>query len=154
VVKRRRRLLWQLYPTYLLITIISLGAATWFASRTLKQFHIQESASDLEARARLFETQISDHLSPLNRGAIDQICKEIAQQVTTRITVILPSGEVIGDSEKDPATMDNHVDRPEVRQALRGQVGVSRRYSRTLGQDMMYVGIPLKRFEPLFPWLP
>jgi two-component system phosphate regulon sensor histidine kinase PhoR len=145
VVKRRRRLLWQLYPTYLLITIISLGAATWFASRTLKQFHIQESASDLEARARLFETQISDHLSPLNRGAIDQICKEIAQQVTTRITVILPSGEVIGDSEKDPATMDNHVDRPEVRQALRGQVGVSRRYSRTLGQDMMYVGIPLKR---------
>ena len=145
MVKRRRRLLWQLYPTYLLITIISLGAATWFASRTLKQFHIQESASDLEARARLFETQISDHLSPLNRGAIDQICKEIAQQVTTRITVILPSGEVIGDSEKDPATMDNHVDRPEVRQALRGQVGVSRRYSRTLGQDMMYVGIPLKR---------
>jgi two-component system phosphate regulon sensor histidine kinase PhoR len=145
VVKRRRRLLWQLYPTYLLITIISLGAATWFASRTLKQFHIEESASDLEARARLFETQISDYLSPLNRSAIDQICKKIAQQVPTRITVILPSGKVIGDSEKDPATMDNHVDRPEVRQALRGQVGMSRRYSRTLGQDMMYVGIPLRR---------
>ncbi len=145
MVKRRRRLLWQLYPTYLLITIISLGAATWFASKTLKQFYIQESASDLEERARLFETQISDHLSPLNEGAIDQICKKMAQQVTTRITVILPSGKVIGDSEKDPATMDNHVDRPEVRQALRGQVGISRRYSRTLEQDMMYVGIPLKR---------
>ena len=145
MVKRRRRLLWQLYPTYLLIIIISLGATTWFASRTLKQFHIQESASDLEARARLFETQISDHLSPLNRGTIDQICKNIGQQVTTRITVILPSGKVIGDSEKDPESMDNHVDRPEVRQALRGQVGMSRRYSRTLDQDMMYVGIPLKR---------
>lgn len=145
MVKRRRRLFRQLYPTYLLITIISLGAATWFASRTLRQFHIEESALDLEARARLFETQISDHLSPLNRGAIDRICKRIAQQVSTRITVILPSGKVIGDSEKDPATMDNHVDRPEVRQALRGQVGMSRRYSRTLGQDMMYVGIPLKR---------
>lgn len=143
--KRRKRLLWQLYPTYLLVTIISLGAATWFASRTLKQFHINESASDLEARARLFETQISDHLSPLKRDEIDQICKRTAQQVTTRITIILPSGEVIGDSEKDPAAMDNHVDRPEIRQALRGQVGVSRRYSRTLGQDMMYVGIPLMK---------
>ena len=149
MVKRRRRLLWQLYPTYLLITIISLGAATWFASRTLKQFHIEESASGLEARARLFETQISDHLSPLNRDAIDQICKKIAQPVMTRITVILPSGKVIGDSEKDPATMDNHVDRPEVRQALRGQVGMSRRYSRTLGQDMMYVGIPLQRGDEI-----
>jgi two-component system phosphate regulon sensor histidine kinase PhoR len=144
-VKRGRRLLWQIYPTYLLIIIISLGATTWFASRTLQQFHIQESASDLEARARLFETQISDHLSPLNRGAIDEICKKIGQQVTTRITVILPSGKVIGDSEEDPETMDNHVDRVEVRQALRGQTGMSRRYSRTLDQDMMYVGIPLKR---------
>jgi two-component system phosphate regulon sensor histidine kinase PhoR len=144
VAKRRKRLLWQLYPTYLLITIISLGAATWFASRTLKQFYLEERAADLEARARLFETQILAHLSPLNTDAIGQLCRRTGEQAATRITVVLPSGRVIGDSEEDPATMDNHVDRPEIREALRGGVGISTRYSRTLGKDMMYVGIPLK----------
>jgi two-component system phosphate regulon sensor histidine kinase PhoR len=144
VAKRRKRLLWQLYPTYLLITILSLGAATWFASRTLKQFYLEERATDLEARARLFETQILAHLSPLNTDAIAQLCRRIGEQVTTRVTVILPLGEVICDSEKDPETMDSHVDRPEIREALRGRVGISTRYSRTLGKDMMYVGIPLK----------
>jgi two-component system phosphate regulon sensor histidine kinase PhoR len=144
VAKRRKRLLWQLYPTYLLITIISLGAATWFSSRTLKQFYREERAADFEAQARLFETQILAHFSPLNSAAVNQVCGMIGERATTRVTVVLPSGRVIGDSEEEPATMDNHVDRPEIREALRGGVGISTRYSRTLGKDMMYVGIPLK----------
>ena len=143
--KRRKRLLWQLYPTYLLITIISLGAATWFASRTLKQFYLEESASDLEARARLLETQIQEHLSPLNENAIKEMCEKIGSRATTRITVMLPSGKVIGDSSEDPAKMDNHANRPEMSQALAGQVGISSRYSRTVRKDMMYVGLPLKK---------
>ena len=142
---KKKRLLWQLYPTYIIIIVVSLLAATWFASRTLKQFYHEQSASDLEARALLFKSQVLEYLSPLDAQAIDRLCKKVGGQATTRITVIIPSGKVIGDSEKDPETMDNHVDRPEVIQALRGQVGMSRRYSRTLQRDMMYVGIPLKK---------
>ncbi|MGD9033852.1 MAG: ATP-binding protein [Desulfobacteraceae bacterium] len=142
---KKKRLLWQLYPTYIIIVVVSLLAATWFASRTLKQFYHEQSASDLEARALLFKSQILEHLSPLDAGAVDRLCKKVGGEATTRITVILPSGKVIGDSEKDPEKMDNHVDRPEVIQALSGKVGMSTRYSRTLEKEMMYVGIPLKR---------
>lgn len=142
---RKKRLLWQLYPTYIIIIVVSLLAATWFASRTLKQFYHEQSASDLEARALLLKSQILEYLSPLDAQAIDRLCKKAGGQATTRITVIMPSGRVIGDSERDPATMDNHVDRPEVIQALNGQTGVSTRYSRTLDKEMLYVGIPLKR---------
>jgi two-component system phosphate regulon sensor histidine kinase PhoR len=144
-VAKKKRLLWQLYPTYIVIIVVSLLAATWFASRTLKQFYQEQSASDLEARALLLKSQILEYLSPLDAQAIDRLCKKVGGQATTRITVILPSGKVIGDSEKDPEKMDNHVDRPEVIQALRGQVGMSTRYSRTLGKEMMYVGIPLRK---------
>jgi two-component system phosphate regulon sensor histidine kinase PhoR len=38
--------------------------------------------------------------------------------------------------------MDNHADRPEVQEALRGGVGVSTRFSFTLGHNMMYVAVP------------
>ena len=40
--------------------------------------------------------------------------------------------------------MDDHANRPEIRQALDGSIGMDRRYSRTLKQEMMYIAVPLK----------
>jgi len=142
---KKRRLLWHLYSTYLLIIIISLAATTWFASRTLKQFYLEQSAEDLQARVHLFEAQISNYLTPIDEKNVDRLCKTIGPQAKTRLTVVLPSGKVIGDSKNDPAAMDYHLDRPEIIEALKGHVGVSTRYSRTLEKDMMYVGVPVKK---------
>ncbi|MEA1990974.1 MAG: ATP-binding protein [Thermodesulfobacteriota bacterium] len=142
---KKRRLLWQLYPSYLLITIISLIAVTWYASVSLKHFFLEQTASDLKVRAHLFEKQVLEHIDPLDEKAIDLLCKKIGKSAATRITIILPSGKVVGDSEKDPARMDNHVDRPEFIEALNRPSGISTRYSRTLEKDMMYVGIPVKK---------
>ncbi|PXF58231.1 MAG: PAS domain-containing sensor histidine kinase [Deltaproteobacteria bacterium] len=142
---KKRRLLWQLYPSYLLITIISLIAVTWYTSESLKHFFLEQTASDLKVRARFFEKQVLEHLDPLDEKAVDLLCKKIGKSAATRITIILPSGRVVGDSEKDPAKMDNHVDRPEFIEALSGPSGTSTRYSRTLEKDMMYVGIPIKK---------
>jgi two-component system phosphate regulon sensor histidine kinase PhoR len=143
-VKRKRRLLWQLYPSYLLITIIALVAVTWYASRSLRQFFLERTVSDLKARAHLFENQIAEYLDPLDAKHIDLLCKDIGNRASTRITVILPSGKVIGDSHEDPSRMDTHVDRPEFLQALTNPSGASLRYSATLKRNMMYVGIPIK----------
>ena len=140
---KRKRLLWQLYPSYLLITLISLLAATWFGSKTMRQFIFEHNATDLKSLAHLFEQQVLNHFSPLNKAAIDRLCKEIGESSDFRVTVILPSGKVAGDSEEDPDKMDNHIDRPEVMQAMRGEESVSMRYSLTLRKNMMYVGIPL-----------
>jgi len=143
--RKKRRLLWQLYPSYLLITIISLIAVTWYASESLKHFFLEQTASDLKVRAGLFEKQVLEYLDPLDEKAIDLLCKKIGKSAAARITIILPSGKVVGDSEKDPAKMDNHVDRPEFIEALNGPSGTSTRYSRTLEKDMMYVGIPITK---------
>ncbi|MBW1717139.1 MAG: HAMP domain-containing protein [Deltaproteobacteria bacterium] len=141
---KKRRLLWQLYPSYLLITVISLAAVTWFASRSIKQSFLEQYASDLEARAHLLDRQVLRSLLSHDQKGIDQLCKKTGARAETRITVILPSGKVIGDSADDPEKMDNHIDRPEVIRALSGSVGISTRHSRTLQQDMMYVAVPLR----------
>ena len=140
---KKRRLLWQIYPSYLLITLISLAAATWFASRSIKQSFLENYASDLEARAHLLDTQVLRNLLSHDQKGIDLLCKKTGARAETRITIILPSGKVIGDSADDPEKMDNHIDRPEVLRALSGGVGISTRHSRTLQQDMMYVAVPL-----------
>jgi len=142
--KKKKRLLRHLFPSYLLITLISLVAVTWFASSSIRNFFLEQTASDLLARARLLENQMSQFLGPLENSVVDAICKEIGVSSATRITVILPSGVIIGDSNENPAIMDNHASRPEVIAARKGGVGKSIRFSMTLQKRMMYVAIPLK----------
>jgi two-component system phosphate regulon sensor histidine kinase PhoR len=142
--KKRRRLLWQLFPSYLLITLISLLAASWYASEAMRHFFLDQTAIDLKARAALLEKQITGLLSPLQKNAVDLICKEAGRLSATRITVILPDGTVIGDSRETPRLMDNHANRPEIIPALAGQTGKSLRFSKTLMQRMLYVAVPIK----------
>ena len=143
--KKKKRLLWQLYPSYLLITLISLLAVSLFASSAFKQFFLERTAAGLKSRAHLLEKQIEYFISPLDEMSVDSICKTVGEQSFTRITVILSSGKVVGDSEETPESMDNHANRFEIAEALRGNFGTSTRYSSTLRQDMMYVAIPLEK---------
>ena len=94
--KKRKRLIWRLFPSYLLITLISLLAVSWYASEAMRHFFLDQTATDLKARAALLEKQIKGYLAPLNADAIDSICKEAGRLSATRITVILPDGTVIG----------------------------------------------------------
>lgn len=140
--KNSIRFIWQLYPTYLLITLISLGAAVWYISGFSKDRFMANTAANLETQARIVASQITPLLNPPDHAAIDQICKQIGPKTDTRITVIHPDGSVIGDSDKNPAVMDSHADRPEIRAAVSGSRGVSVRHSASLNQTMMYVAQP------------
>jgi two-component system phosphate regulon sensor histidine kinase PhoR len=127
-----------------LITLISLLAASWYASEAMRHFFLDQTATDLKARAALLEKQITGLLLPLQKNAVDSICKEAGRLSATRITVILPDGTVIGDSRETPRLMDNHANRPEIITALAGQTGRSLRFSKTLMQRMLYVAVPVK----------
>jgi two-component system phosphate regulon sensor histidine kinase PhoR len=142
---KKKSLLWHLFFSYLLITLLSLVAVTWYSTASLKKFLLKQVEADLEERALLFMPMLLQHLSPLDERAIDGLCKTVGQAASTRVTVILPWGKVVGDSDNDPSRMDNHLDRPEVAAALEGSRGASTRYSPTLGKEMMYVGLPLKK---------
>ncbi len=141
----KKKLIWQLFPSFLLVTLLSLLAVSWYASSSLNHFFLDQTATDLKTRALLVEEQITSHLLPLDAESVDSICKEIGKQSATRITVILPSGKVIGDSRETPHLMDNHAGRPEIALALKGNPGQSIRYSNTLRQQMMYVAVPLRK---------
>ena len=142
---RRKRLLWQLYPYFFLISLLSILVASWFATRSLHRFYVEQTAADLEARAKLTQSELMPLLVSSDRPGIDQLCKHLGRDSNTRITVILPSGEVVGDSEEAPLRMDNHADRPEIRSALLGKTGSSIRYSKTLQRNTMYVAVPVSK---------
>lgn len=143
--KKTKRLFWQLYPTYLLIVVASVISVSLYAADALRRFYLDQVRIDLKARAHLFEKHIETYLSPLNAEAIDSICKTIGRRTETRITVILPDGEVVGDTDENPPYMENHGRRPEILQAMKQGLGSSIRYSRTFRLNMMYVAIPFQK---------
>jgi two-component system phosphate regulon sensor histidine kinase PhoR len=149
----RRRLLWQLVPSYMLVTIVSLVVVTGYASSSFKSFYLEQRVNDLKERAYLLQDQIIEHLDPLDENRIDALCKKLGPLSATRFTVILPSGKVIGDSSVNPRLMDNHLDRPEVMQALRDNFGISVRTSNTLQKEMMYVSLCIRNGPRIYGFL-
>jgi two-component system, OmpR family, phosphate regulon sensor histidine kinase PhoR len=141
-----RKLIWLLFFTYLLIMGIPAALITWYASDSYSKFYTQQVVEDLKARAYLIASQMEQHLAssaPANPASIDSLCKTLSKKVHTRFTIIAPNGKVLGDSEKNPDSMENHANRQEIVAALGGATGVSDRYSYTLEQELMYVAVPV-----------
>lgn len=61
----------------------------------------------------------------------------------TRVTLIADSGEVLYDSGKREEDLENHLDRPEIQEALKTGNGHDVRRSETLDQDMFYYAVKL-----------
>ena len=142
---RKRKLIWHIFPSFLIIILGSLIFSTWYATQHFKHFFIENSEKELTIQARLLQHKFTGILdtAPQSITDMDRLCKKIGETVHTRVTIILPSGEVVGDSFGRIETMENHRDRPEIQTALNGNKGVSVRYSATLDQNMMYIALPL-----------
>lgn len=140
---KRRRLIWQLYPAYLLLVLVALLAAGWFASHAMRTFYMSQIREDLSYYARFLTPQVVPLLDPLQAQALDRFSKQIVLDMPIRLTIVLPDGRVVADSETDPRGMENHGRRPEIRQALQGENGMAQRFSHTLGLSMMYLAHPL-----------
>jgi len=141
--RKRRKLLWQLYPSYLIIIVVSLTAMAMYASRTLRVEGYERVVESLKVQADIVEQLVAGRLSPERAAEIDALLKQLGRKISTRITVAMPSGQPVGDSQEDPARMDNHAVRFEVKEALAGKTGIATRYSVTLNANVVYVAVPV-----------
>jgi two-component system phosphate regulon sensor histidine kinase PhoR len=137
------RLLWYLFPSYLIISILSLIAASLFAYHLLSKSYMEVVRDDLKSNALILENQVKTYLLTHHYAALDSVCKTFGEKSDRRFTVILPGGQVIADSEINPSEMDDHSNRPEILNAMQGTIGTSVRYSKTLDTELMYVAIPV-----------
>jgi two-component system phosphate regulon sensor histidine kinase PhoR len=147
---KTRRLLWQLFPANLLITLGALLVMTWYASSTAKDLYLDQMRHGLESKAQLIGHQVAN-LALTSPEKLQDFCQQAGRQSTTRITVVAQNGSVLADSSKDPSKMSNHANRPELKTAFSGKTGYSTRYSNTLGRNMLYVAIPLSSYSKKFP---
>ena len=76
--------------------------------------------------------------------ALDALAKRIAADERVRVTFVATDGTVLGESDEDRRTMENHATRPEIVPALAGGQGRSVRHSATVDRDLLYVAVPVR----------
>lgn len=143
-----RRLLWHIFPPIILIVILSLAAISSFASRTMRDLHLENMTGVLAARGELVKYTLENRIrAGRSPASIDETVKRLGRLSDTRISVIEPDGTVTADSAKNPAVMTDHSDRPEIMRAMRGETATAIRYSDTLKKDLIYVAAPMRNSE-------
>lgn len=144
---KKKRLIWHIYPSYVLLSVLAMGAVLISTSHIARSFYYDHTEKQLTAASRLIVEQLAAQPDLLAEETVNTLCKTLAEKSGYRVTVILPDGRVVGDSEKNTRTMDNHSNREEVKAALSDGIGRSKRFSDTLKQEMMYVAVPLIQEE-------
>ena len=139
-----KKLLFQIYLTFLIITLVSLSTITWFAQDLARDFYLKETSRNLQDSALLIKDQV---IHALISSQIDSLNNQIAKldRITNiRFTIIVVNGTVVVDSRENPEKMDNHSNRPEVMEAFAGRTGSSKRFSYTVEENLIYVAVPMK----------
>ncbi len=126
------------------ISIIILVAIILSLSfQTIREHYLKTLTLELERINNLFMQDIKEALQQDELDSLNKFITEKAKEVKVRITIIDSSGKVLADSQRNPKFIDNHLNRPEVIDALNNGIGISKRYSNTVKEDMLYLAKPI-----------
>ncbi|OLE32930.1 MAG: hypothetical protein AUG47_05270 [Alphaproteobacteria bacterium 13_1_20CM_3_64_12] len=143
----RLNLFWKLGFAFFALLIAVLLSVDFYAERALRRDYERAGFEQLAAIARIalaYPPQPSA-LAPSHpqdsAGLRGWVAKMAASGV--RVTVIASDGQVLVDSQSDPRTMENHADRPEIRDAWATGHGQSIRHSVTINSSLLYHAVRL-----------
>jgi len=140
-----QQLRWRIAIPYILLIVVLISSLAIYLSSEVRKNEL--SRLDIKASSDAF--LISNFTSSLENNQLfltaelDNHAKEWAQILDARVTIIDRDGIVIAESDADRMTMENHLNRPEIQQAIFEGIGKSVRYSQTEGQEFMYTAVPI-----------
>ncbi len=147
----------RLKATLSALLAVSLGVvvAGWVALRSIEQHELARLEEALTVRTELAAVSLAPLIQatglPLDAAHLHTLraaTNEVAQHALTRVTVVAPDGTVWADSsvsEPETARVQNHGQRPEVRQAMQAGRGTFVRRSDTTGVRTSYFALRVDR---------
>ncbi|HZP40309.1 MAG TPA: ATP-binding protein [Candidatus Binatia bacterium] len=129
-----RRLVLQFVAPTLAALGVALLAAVPYVAVTLERHQLETLGERLLAEAQA----LGDAIAWEEGAALDASCARLARDLGVRVTVIAADGRVLGESTRSSESMENHANRPEVREALATGRGRSIRESGTVGTRLLY----------------
>lgn len=128
----------KLVLSYIFLIALITGSFYLYFDHTMQKGMIEESRANLASQTQLARLLV---MSDRHVTSPQLLAESIGTVIKARVTLIAPNGTVIGDSDVGQARlaqMENHLQRPEVQEALKNGSGSALRYSDTLRTSMIY----------------
>lgn len=135
---------WRIAIPYAGLIILILAGLGVFLSNNFRQIRLRDLGESLLVDARL----VGEVAAPLMEEGeesreLGALANRWATLIEGRVTILAADGTVLAESHDDPAQMDNHLNRPEIQEALAAGEGRSMRLSQTIDLEMMYSAVRL-----------
>ena len=131
----------KIFITYLILIVVTLTAAVgvfWFKGYN---FIDDQSAVQYESQARML-AEIFSVQEKYEHMDYQEFADAYGREYGVRITLIQQDGTVAADSQA-LGSLDNHDNREEVQEALKGVTASARRYSETMQIQTFYTAVPV-----------
>lgn len=135
-----KRRVFIIFSILILIGVIATGS---LSISLVRENYIDNIEKRMISNARLINSFLTNNINdPID---LNEIAEQYAQEIDSRITIIDINGNVVGDSHANIENLESHINRPEIKKALGGKIGISQRYSNSLNTEMYYVSIPFEQ---------
>lgn len=125
----------KLFRSILLLTSLAVGLVLVLFCWLSYSYITHESYDSLKREAMLLIVAEPDGRIPVSH--LQRL------QLQDRVTLIAPDGHALYDNYADKSSMENHLEREEVREAMTQGEGHSQRASETLGRRVLYYAVAL-----------
>lgn len=132
----------RLAASFLLVVLVSLAL---LGAYLLNYFHdrtMEKERDSLILNAQIIEMTLADKLYT-HDDVLAAISQQISRETDLRITILDENGTVLADTSEPADTLDNHLQREEVQEAMNHEYGTATRYSQTLKENRMYAAVPV-----------
>ncbi len=130
----RKGIFRRIFLAYAAVFLLATAFVEIYITAAVRDSYINNMEEHLSNEINLISKIVS-----FDKTGIDDLCRMLKKDSSARVTIILGDGRVIGDSDHDSTTMENHANRTEVQQALLRGAGAAIRHSDTLNYDLLYV---------------
>ena len=131
----KRMLTVKVFASYLILIFLTIAVLDFFLTPRIKAMMEKGIEDEMFGIAGII-TLMPQNTLPGKVVIIDK-------RFNVRVTIIDPAGKVVADSEAPVTAMDNHLSRPEIKQARAEGRGKASRFSTTLKESMLYVALPI-----------
>jgi signal transduction histidine kinase len=136
----------RLVASYIALAVVVLLALAIPLGIELARTERRALASNVERDAFALASLVEDRVPPRDNrdvAAVQELARSYARDTGTRVVVVTSTGRSIVDTAPAEPGERSYASRPEIRAALRGVVAQGSRPSRTLGQTLLYVAVPV-----------
>ncbi len=130
----RKRIFRRIFLAYAVVFLLAAAFVEMYITTAIRDSYIDNLKERLSTEINLIAKTVS-----FDKAGIDDLCRALKKDTGARVTIIVADGKVIGDSDHDSQTMENHASRTEVQQAMLLGTGSTVRHSDTLNYNFLYL---------------